>query len=53
MLLVQRVLSGRPIAHVAAELGVSRANGYKWWARFRGEGPESLQDRASPLWCPI
>ncbi len=32
-LLVQRVLSGRRVAHVAAGLGVSRATGYKWWRR--------------------
>jgi transposase len=36
--LVERVLSGRPVAHVAAELGVSCATGYKWWARYRREG---------------
>jgi len=45
--LVQRVLAGRPGAHVAAELGVSRATGYKWWARYRSEGPAGLADRAS------
>ena len=32
LLLVQRVLAGRPVAHVVAELGVSRATGYKWLA---------------------
>jgi transposase InsO family protein len=46
-LLIQRVLSGRPVAHVAAELGVSRATGYKWWARWRTEGPTGLHDRPS------
>ncbi len=46
-LLVQRVLSGRPVAHVVAELGVSRATGYKWLARYRAEGPTGLADRAS------
>jgi transposase InsO family protein len=45
--LVERVRSGRPVAHVAAELGVSRATGYKWWARWRTEGPAGLVDRSS------
>jgi len=52
-LLVQRVLQGRPVAHVAAELGVSRATGYKWWRRWREEGAEGLQSRSSrPLTSP-
>ncbi len=46
-LLVQRVMSGRPVAHVAAELGVSRATGYKWWRRWREEGAAGLQNRSS------
>ena len=52
-LLVQRVLSGRPVAHVAAELGVSRATGYKWWRRWREEGQPGLLSRSSrPLTSP-
>ncbi len=46
-LLVQRVMSGRPVAHVAAELGVSRATGYKWWRRWREEGAAGLRSRSS------
>ena len=46
-LLVQRVMSGRPVAHVAAELGVSRATGYQWWRRWREEGPAGLGNRSS------
>ena len=46
-LLVQRVASGRPVAHVAAELGVSRATGYKWWRRWLEEGEAGLQTRSS------
>ena len=46
-LLVERVRTGRPVAHVAAELGVSRATGYKWWRRWRTEGPAGLADRSS------
>jgi transposase InsO family protein len=40
-------MSGRPVAHVAAELGVSRATGYKWWRRWREEGPAGLRSRSS------
>ena len=32
--LVRRVYAGRPAAHVAAEMGVSRATAYKWLRRF-------------------
>ena len=46
-LLVQRVMSGRPVAHVAAELGVSRATGYTWWRRWQQEGPAGLHSRSS------
>ncbi|WP_129339954.1 IS481 family transposase [Cellulomonas endophytica] len=45
--LVERVLAGRPAAHVAAEMGVSRATAYKWLRRFRAEGVAGLQDRSS------
>jgi transposase InsO family protein len=46
-LLVDRVLSGRPAAHVAAEMGISRATAYKWLRRYRAEGAAGLQDRSS------
>ncbi len=46
-LLVQRVMSGRPVAHVAAELGVSRATGYEWWRRWQQEGLAGLRSRCS------
>ena len=38
----------RPVAHVVAELGVSRATGYKWLDRYRAEGPAGLLDRSEP-----
>ena len=47
LLLVQRVLAGRPAAHVAVEMGVSRATAYKWLRRFREEGSTGLVDRSS------
>lgn len=46
-LLVERVLSGRPAAHVAAEMGVSRTTAYRWLARYRAEGWAGLRDRSS------
>jgi transposase InsO family protein len=46
--LVRRVVEqGRPVAHVAAEMNVSRATGYKWLARWRAEGRAGLADRPS------
>ena len=32
-LLVDRVRSGRPVAHVAAEMGISRPTAHKWIRR--------------------
>lgn len=46
-LLVERGCSGRPIAHVAAEMGISRATAHKWIRRWRAEGPAGLHDRPS------
>ncbi|GAA2626874.1 IS481-like element IS1649 family transposase [Streptomyces vastus] len=46
-LLVERVRSGRPIAHVAAEMGISRATAHKWIDRWRSEGEAGLIDRSS------
>jgi len=48
MLLVQRVLGqGRPKAHVAAELGVSRQCAHRWVTRYEREGVAGLADRSS------
>ena len=46
-LLVERVESGRPVAHVAAEMGISRATAHKWIRRWRAEGQAGLHDRSS------
>ncbi|MGW3176223.1 leucine zipper domain-containing protein, partial [Streptomyces sp. NPDC001153] len=46
-LLVERVRSGRPVAHVAAEMGISRATAHKWLGRWRAEGAAGLHDRSS------
>lgn len=45
--LVIRIASGRPVAHVAAEMGVSRPTAYKWWHRFEQLGRAGLGDRPS------
>ncbi|WP_427251131.1 IS481 family transposase [Bacillus cereus] len=46
-LLVDRVRSGRPVAHVAAEMGISRPTAHKWMSRWRAEGDAGLHDRPS------
>ncbi|OQZ87679.1 IS481 family transposase [Mycobacterium alsense] len=53
-LLVERIIDGgRPVAHVAAELGVSRQCAHRWVRRFRDEGIVGLVDRSSrPRRCP-
>lgn len=46
-LLVRRVAAGWPAAHVAEQLGISRATAYKWVRRYRTEGEPGLLDRSS------
>jgi transposase-like protein len=46
LLLVQRA-HHRPVAHVAAELGVSRQTAYRWVRRYQAEGEAGLLDRSS------
>lgn len=47
-ILVQRVRQQRrPIAHVAAEMGVSRQCAHRWVARFDACGERGLWDRSS------
>jgi transposase InsO family protein len=45
--MVLRIESGRPVAHIAHEMGVSRPTGYKWWRRWQAEGVAGLVDRPS------
>ncbi|HEY0248039.1 MAG TPA: IS481 family transposase [Gryllotalpicola sp.] len=47
LLMVQRIQSGRAVAHVAAEMGISRTTAWRWWRRFREHGPAGLIDRSS------
>ena len=46
-ILVERVLSGRPVAHVAKELGVSHQCAHRWVNRYRDRGHDGLLDRSS------
>lgn len=47
-LLIQRVRGdGRPVAHVAKELGISRQCAHRWVRRFDDEGWDGLEDRSS------
>src|SRR6185295_17445953 len=51
--LCQRVDTGRPVCHVAAEAGVARQTLAKWHARWREDGEDGLYDRSSrPASCP-
>src|SRR3954469_24051766 len=45
--LCERVDGGRPIAHVAAEAGISRRCLAKWYARWRAPGENGLLDHSS------
>lgn len=48
LLLIDRVIGqGRPVSHVASELGISRQCAHRWVSRFKREGPAGLQDRSS------
>jgi transposase InsO family protein/transposase len=47
LILCRRIAAGRPVAHVAAEMGVARATAYKWWHRYGQEGVSGLLDRSS------
>lgn len=53
-LLIERVIhDGRPVSHVAKELGISRQCAHRWINRHRAEGAPGLQNRSSrPRSCP-
>jgi transposase InsO family protein len=51
--MVQRIAAGRAVAHVAAEMGVSRTTAWRWWRRYQEHGAGGLVDRSSrPHSCP-
>ena len=45
--LCERIDTGRPIAHVADEGGISRASLTKWYKRWLAHGEAGLEDRSS------
>ena len=47
LILIQRIRSGRPIAHVAKEMGISRQCAHRWISRYRSQGLAGLTDRSS------
>ncbi|MGC4946084.1 helix-turn-helix domain-containing protein [Streptomyces sp. DT224] len=47
-----RIDAGRPIAHVAAEAGISRRCLAKWYARWRAHGENGLLDHTPPAPLP-
>ena len=52
-LMVERVAAGWPAAHVAEQLGVSRATVHKWLRRYAEGGDAALVDRSSrPMRMP-
>src|SRR4051794_41954588 len=52
-LIVERVAAGWPAAHVAEQLGVSRATVHKWLRRHAEGGDQVLADRSSrPMLMP-
>ena len=46
-MLCQRITSGRPVAQVAAEMGISRTSAYRWWGRYQQAGLAGLVVRPS------
>jgi transposase InsO family protein len=54
VLLIERVITdGRPVSHVAKELGISRQCAHRWINRHRAEGIAGLRTRSSrPRSCP-
>ncbi|HLV56690.1 MAG TPA: leucine zipper domain-containing protein, partial [Actinotalea caeni] len=47
LMLVRRILAGRPVSHVAKEMGVSRQCAHRWVSRYREHGEVGLVDRSS------
>ncbi|MFF1280127.1 helix-turn-helix domain-containing protein [Streptomyces sp. NPDC058299] len=48
-LLVDRVRAGRPVAHVADEMGISRTTAHKGVRRWRAEGDAGLSTPLSTI----
>ncbi len=46
-MMIERIAAGTPQAHVAVQMGLSRATVHKWWRRWLAEGDAGLEDRSS------
>ncbi len=46
-MMIERIQAGTPQAHVAVQMGLSRATVHKWWRRWEAEGEAGLEDRSS------
>lgn len=46
-MMIERIEAGTPQAHVAVQMGLSRATVHKWWRRWQTEGDAGLEDRSS------
>ena len=46
-MMIERIAAGTPQAHVATQMGLSRATVHKWWRRWLAEGDAGLADRSS------
>lgn len=46
-MMIERIEAGTPQAHVAVQMGLSRATVHKWWRRWQAEGDAGLEDRSS------
>lgn len=52
LILCERIASGRPISHVAREMGISRQRASVWWHRYLEAGEDGLVDRRSTPHTP-
>lgn len=47
LILCERIAAGRPISHVAREMGISRQRAGVWYRRWQADGEDGLVDRRS------
>lgn len=47
LILCERIAAGRPISHVAREMGISRQRAGVWYRRWQADGEAGLVDRRS------
>lgn len=52
LILCERIAAGRPISHVAREMGISRQRAGVWYRRWQADGEAGLVDRRSTPHTP-